>query len=187
MKYFLNGLAILFLALTTYIIIATVGALTKGNDANIFGYSISVVASDSMEDTIMTGDFIIYKRTNFEKVEVDDISVFVYVGSNSLLQGKKIVHRVVGINPDGSFITKGDKYSSVDEDALTADNYIGKVVHYTSLFGLGSLRLNNLGIFFGIVILGFFILIALEVRNLIRNYRKLLKEEREKSEKSDEE
>ena len=132
-KYVINGLAILFLLLSTYIIISTVGSLTQGKDADVFGYSISVVATDSMEETIMTGDFIVYKRIDYNLVKADDIVVFNYVGSNSLLQGKRIVHRAIIDNLDGTFVTKGDKYSTPDFEPLTESNFIGKVVFHTSL------------------------------------------------------
>ena len=186
-KYVLNGFAILFFALTAYIIIATVGALAQNKQANIFGYSMSVVATDSMEDTIMVGDFVIYDYRSYDELEVGDIVVFDYIGSNSLLQGKKIVHRIYEELPNGDFITRGDHYDTSDDDPLNEDNYIGKVVLYTSFFGLGKLRLNSLGIFFAIVMAGFLFLIILEIRNFTKNYRKLLAEERAKKEKENEE
>lgn len=169
------------MALTVYVFYKTIVMFSTKDDVSFFGYSIGVVATDSMEDTIMVGDFIIYKNVKYEKLNVEDIVVFNYIGSNSSLRGKKIVHRIYIDNEDGTFITKGDKYSQ-DPDPLTSDNYIGKVVYYTPLFGLGRLRVSNLSLFFGVIVLGFSVLVIFELRNVTKNYKEVAKKEREEKE-----
>ena len=58
------------------LIILGIKANRSDNIMRIFGYSFSVVATDSMEDTIMAGDMIFIKSVPFQEIEEDDIIVF---------------------------------------------------------------------------------------------------------------
>jgi len=90
-------------------------------DGEPMGYPISTIPIDSLImichldqdelDTIAVGDVIAYDRN-----------------------GAMIVHRVVEVRDDGSFITKGDANSSIDP-IVYPDKVIGKVVGVSKITG----------------------------------------------------
>lgn len=89
-----------------------------------FGVGVAEVISGSMSPTINVGDVIIVVKQG--EYEVGDIVAF--------QDGNMVVtHRIVGVNPNGTFITKGDNpENSVDGDDLKQEYIFGKVVHYSS-------------------------------------------------------
>lgn len=85
---------------------------------NIFGYSIFSTETGSMSPTIEKGDIAIVKIG--EQVQEKDI--ITYKNGNSF-----ITHRIMKIDGD-SIIAKGDNNNTEDEE-ITRDAIIGKVVH----------------------------------------------------------
>lgn len=108
----------------------------KNNKAfNIFGNYISVVVSESMEPTIMTNDFVVYKKAN--EYKVDDIIVFSF-------NGELIIHRIISKSEDG-YITQGDNNSEDDYyryGFIKDEQILGKLVNNFHLLGLGKLLIN---------------------------------------------
>ena len=85
--------------------------------ANFCGYTILKVATGSMVDTININDLIIVKITK----DVDKGDIITYKKHNEL-----ITHRI--IKKDGNtIITKGDA-NNIEDEPITIDNIIGKVV-----------------------------------------------------------
>lgn len=135
----------------------------QGKQLKFFGYSFSTVVTPSMEDTIKVNDIIIFKDVPFEDVKVNDIIVY-YNDEYHI----NVVHRVVGINEDGSLITKGDNNNSVDAIYTTSSNYIGKVVKYGSFLGIGKLARNNKNIIFVIIFLIFLYILIVAIQNIFK-------------------
>lgn len=108
----------------------------KSNKAfYVFGSHVSVVVSDSMENTIKTNDFIVYKKT--DEYKIGDIIVFSY-------NNKLIVHRIINKNENG-YITKGDNNTDDDFDTfgyIKESQVMGKVTRSFRLFGLGKWLVN---------------------------------------------
>jgi signal peptidase len=78
---------------------------------------IVAVESNSMVPTFHKGDILVLYGTPAEELEVGDIIVFqpeagAYASTTDFISGSAstipIVHRIIRINPDGSFQTKGD-------------------------------------------------------------------------------
>lgn len=91
---------------------------------SIFGYQPYAVLSNSMSPQFETGDMVIIDQVNPDTIKLDDVIAFHQ-------EGKVITHRVTDIyTQDGnvSFATKGDNNNVVDEEAVTADQVIGKQV-----------------------------------------------------------
>jgi signal peptidase len=131
---------------------------------NVFGYSYSVVASNSMEPTIKVGDIIISKDISLDEVKINDIVVF-YSKTNE----KFITHRVIEIIDSAKLVTKGDHPSaSVDLDFVTTENYEGVVVNYGSYLGLGNVVLEYKNLAFGLIFMIFVLIIVNEVFSIIR-------------------
>lgn len=64
---------------------------------------VVAVESNSMIPTFYKGDMLVLQGVPMEELKVGDIIVF-----SSMERGTPVVHRIVDINPDGSFQTKGD-------------------------------------------------------------------------------
>lgn len=125
----------LIFLLAIYIMVFGTIARKQNRLLTFFGYSFSVVPTDSMEggepDSIKAGSFIITKNTPFDKIVEEDIIVFQDEG---ILK----VHRVIKITNDG-LVTKGDNPNvSEDPRPTTIDNYQARVVRSFGFLGLGA-------------------------------------------------
>lgn len=127
----------LIIILTGYILIFGSIARKNNNLLTFFGYSYSIVPTNSMagsyEDSIEPVSVIISKNTSFDNLEINDIVVF---KSND--NTKLIVHRIVRIDEDGYFITKGDNPNNSEDGPLYQDNYQAKVVEVIKVSNLLS-------------------------------------------------
>lgn len=109
---------------------------------NIFGgYRPFLVQSGSMEPAIMTGDIIVVKDQ--VKYQINDVITF-HNNSN-----RTVTHRIVAVDRDNSqkFNTKGDANRSGDEDIISHNQVIGKVVLVVPRLGyLVSFAKSRLGL-----------------------------------------
>lgn len=114
--------------LASYILIF--GSIARKNNEllTFFGYSYSVVPTDSMdgsyEDSIKPVSIIITKNVKYEDLQLFDIVVFKAHHNNVL-----IVHRIIEIDDSGNLITKGDNPKATKDDPVTIDQYQAKVIN----------------------------------------------------------
>lgn len=129
----------LLFILTITILFSIIISVRKSNTPSVFGYSMLIVLTDSMEDTISVDDFIIIKKQ--KSYEIDDIVTF-YGSINNHLA--RITHRIILVNEEeGYFITQGDKYINDDRygyileytENVPYQNVIGKVVFISPFIG----------------------------------------------------
>ncbi len=115
----------------------------------IFGYKPYVVKSGSMEPTIHTGA-IAYNnsRAKIEDIHEGDIIVF--------QQGDMVVtHRVVKINEDKTFTTKGDANETEDTAPVKKEQYRGKNIFSIPYLGyLLQIVQNKICIFILVLLVG---------------------------------
>lgn len=111
---FLRLITNLVLVLSAVMIIAIVSPM-------VFGYELIVIESGSMEPTLKVGS-VCY--THKESIIHERDIVTYYTGSNDDVY---VTHRVVDINPDGSYLLKGDNSNMEDQNQVTDDNIIGTV------------------------------------------------------------
>lgn len=96
---------------------------------SVFGFRVLNVVSASMEPTIMTDQFVLGKVTDGSEIEIGDIVA--YRESGGLR--RTILHRVIDIyENDGVtyYVFKGDNNKSPDEDPVTADMFLYKIIWY---------------------------------------------------------
>ncbi len=115
-KYVAYGFLVLLILLSVYTFVVT--DIMKKDYVNIFGYSYFVVATGSMSGTIEVNDIIFVKLT--DNVKNNDIITF----KNQ--NGDIITHRIIQTSGN-RIITKGDANNTQD-DAITRNHVIGKVV-----------------------------------------------------------
>ncbi|MGD9887141.1 MAG: signal peptidase I [Bacilli bacterium] len=163
--YIITTISILLFVLAIIILIAGSILQKEQKILRVFGYSYSVVATDSMEPTIMIGDIIIAKDVPYEDVNEEDIIVFY-----SEQYQRFFVHRVKVINDDNEFVTKGDNpQAPIDDETVTRANYFGVVIHYGSFLFLGDLVLKYRNVIFGLMLLVFVIIIIQETIVIIKH------------------
>ena len=118
-----------------------------------FGIKPYIVLSGSMEPKIRTGS-VAYINSNVkaEEIKVGDVIAF-NTGT------KQITHRVISINDDKSFKTKGDANSVADKNKVNFSNYFGKTIFSLPYLGflLGAFQTK----------FGYIVLIAIVGINII--------------------
>lgn len=138
----------------------------------VFGYSFINILSGSMEPTISAGDLVICKEQ--DSYNVNDPVLFED-------QGFLVLHRIVDIDEDGDFITKGDANNVNDKAEIQPENVYGKMTGV--LHGWGSTLSylsSRMGAFWTILV-SLFIYLALDAG------KDLLKEDSEQEEETIEE
>ncbi len=171
----LTGIATLIFILSIGIMFIGTRAIQRNEPLFIFGYSFSIVPTDSMigdqEDSINPYDIAIIKKASFEDIEIGDVIVFQgeINGTPAL-----IIHRVIGLHPEGGYETKGDNpQNSVDPDPVTEDNF--KAIYQskiTFLKPIAELATGSRSIIFGSLITVLLVMVILEVMSLIKTVKK---------------
>ena len=108
--------------------------ILKSKVPSFAGYSILVVATGSMEGTIMEGDLILIKDTGDYKI--GDIITFAHEDESI-----PTTHRIINYSHDGTdmFVTRGDANNTKDRRNVARDDIFGEVV----------LTMHGLGLFVG--------------------------------------
>ena len=89
---------------------------------SIFGYSSLIVATGSMNGSeVNEGDLIIIRDTGDYKI--GEIVTFFQDGDEI-----PTTHRIINIDEDGKWVTRGDANNSKDKRSITSDEIIGEVV-----------------------------------------------------------
>lgn len=125
-------ISILLPILVLNISIIIQSATNKDEVPSVFGYKPFIVLSGSMESEIMTGDLVIVKETNPEKLKEEDIIAF------RDAQDTVTTHRIIDIvYKDGEkyFVTKGDNNDSQDQN----------LVELTDVEGIYQFRIPGAG------------------------------------------
>lgn len=106
----------------------------KGAPITVAGYTGMVVVSESMQDVIPKGSFILTRKVNVNDLKIGDDITFMASANTS------VTHRIVDIQTQADnklvFKTKGVNNQLPDDDLVLEDNIVGKVV-YSNLF-IGS-------------------------------------------------
>lgn len=170
----ISALIFIFVAL---LIINMVVCRVQNRPVSFFGYSISVVQTDSMEPEIMTGDLIIFKQVDFSTLNVGDTIVFkaddnFKDGAGKSLEGYTIVHKIMEVTDDG-LVTKGVNNFGNDGGLRTANDVYGLCIANSAFWGKIFKFLGE----YGILIIIFIVAVPIIVTQII----KLVKYSKEKN------
>lgn len=172
----------LILALAIAFIISGTKSIKNNSLIKIFGKSYSIVETDSMEPTIMVGEFIVVEEITYQEVqemlENDEQPIIVFINN----VGLKIVHRAIGEDSQG-IITKGDNpnITSEDPNRVVESRLLGIVVSQSKALGIGKFIVNSRSLIFLFAILMLTMVLVLETINLFKQFKK--KKEKELNEK----
>ena len=153
---FIICLTFVLFALTIYILIAGVNAAKNNEMMSIFGYTYSVVPTDSMEPEINVGDSVIGKKESYDNLDIGDDVIYHYVYEDIDIY---VVHRIIRYDEGYGFKTQGINTNQEDPIYVTKDNYVSTVVWSRSLANIGEIVLKNRGTLF-LVLIAILLLIA---------------------------
>lgn len=131
-KNILTGITLICIA-TILVSIVNSKFIKKEKIVNIFGKSILVVMTGSMEPYIAPGEMIIISKDAI--YETGDVITFIEEDSF-------VTHRIVSLNNE-RIITKGDA-NNIEDDPICKEQVVGKVIFKSKL--LGHIILNYLKI-----------------------------------------
>jgi signal peptidase I len=119
-------------------LVALVGLLVFGTLAVIAvlpmvvpGYTSASITSGSMQPKLRPGDVVIAVGNGGAGIKTGTIVVY-----EDPARGDLVTHRIVGVNDDGSYVTRGDANGVNDAQAIPSENVkgVGKwVVPYVGL------------------------------------------------------
>ena len=119
-------------------------------------YDIYYVPTESMEPVINAGSIVIASKNNNE-YNIDDIAIYEK-------NGMRIIHRIIDINEDGTYIFKGDNNEYADSSFVEKSQIIGIYVFHSEI--LGKVYRNITCI---IICLVLSLLIFMLIRNKLKN------------------
>ena len=141
-----------------------------------FGYSYSVVPTESMEPTIKVDDMVLIKNKNYAEIKVgeEDGDIIVYYNE---AYGIFVIHRAIDYYEDGSIMAKGDNNSVSDTTHVTEDLYRGTAIKWGECLGLGRLVNSGRNIIFVVIIS---VLCYFMITEIINVFKAMLKKTEEK-------
>ena len=113
---------------TAYVMVSS----AHGKAVNVFGKSVLKVVTGSMEPSIHVGDYIIVEKTDTNSLKEGDIISF-YSDQNDILD-LLVTHRIVSVNSDGTYVTKGDANPVSDSVTVRPERIVGKYTHKARFF-----------------------------------------------------
>lgn len=97
----------------------------------------------SMKGTFKPGDKLIIEKVSFKQIKKGDIIIFRRTQED---QSDFIVHRVVGITPNG-LVTRGDNCLANDRELVIDENIVGRVIKFDHQGNVGQTRNGRAGAF----------------------------------------
>ena len=168
-----------------YVLIAGATSIKNGKMMNLFGYTYSIVPTNSMEPEINVGDSVIGKKEKFENLEIGDDVIYHYVYEDLDIY---VVHRIIRYDEGLGYKTQGINTSQEDPIYVTKENYISTKVWNGNLANIGELVLNNRGTLF-LVLIGILLLIAangvFDIFKILDEKKKISLEDEKEKLKSD--
>lgn len=172
--YFFSTLIVILLIYAIFIVIIGTKAHQDNTLPSVFGFSYSIVGSDSMKPKMTKGDVVFIRQTSYSELKEEDIVVY-YSNQKRIF----IVHRLIEKVEDG-WIIKGDANQDIDNELVTVENYFGTVIKSGKFFYLGYITLGHRWIFFLIIFILFLTIIINELIGIFKLISLKKKEEQQK-------
>ncbi|MGN1060702.1 MAG: signal peptidase I [Candidatus Coproplasma sp.] len=158
----------LIFVLVALLLINMIICRTQNKPVNFFGYSFSVVQTNSMEDEIMTGDLIVFKKVDYSSLKVGDNIVFradenFKDANGQSIAGYTIVHKIIEVTENG-LVTKGVNNFKADDGFRAEADIYGLCVANSAVWGKIFSFLGK----YGVLIIIFIIAVPVIVTQTIK-------------------
>ncbi len=140
---------IIIIILLYNIILVFISCINKIEDISLFGYKAYRITTDSMSPSINTGDVIIVKKVQEEKLQAGDVITFKQ-------QDKVITHRITHIDEQDEkkqYTTKGDNNNLEDNEKIEYSEIEGQNVLTIPKLGYFIYALENQIVFLFIILI----------------------------------
>ncbi len=144
---------------------------------SLFGYSVFVISTGSMEPEIKVGDVIVSKV--FKGQELQEGDVVTYLGKEGDVKGKLVTHKIVSVSGEGEdrvILTKGVA-NSVADPPIGVDDVKAVFVYKTVLLGPIYRVITNIWGFLFLVVLPIVAVIVSEIVGLVKEWKKSKEEQ----------
>lgn len=178
-KFFLIILYIILIPtilFSLFLIILELG--NSGQLPSSLNIEMYTVISESMKPRLNVNDIIFVKK-GYSENQFKKGNIITYRNSN----GELITHRIEKIvlrDLKNAYITKGDNNDTEDEEIVTYDMIIGKVIYTMPRFGIFMKYLKNKVFFFMCILILIFITIYDKKQKQKKIERKIIREKHEK-------
>lgn len=157
---------------------------SQGKAVKFFGNSLLHIVTGSMEPTVTTGDYIYIKDVEISDLKVGDIVA--YYSEDPEIKGKLVLHRIVNINPDGTYQTMGDANPIPDRIPVRADQIAGRYAGRAGLFNWFASFVSPQKLLLLAVVIPLFLLSIYEAGTVAKIFVNARKEGLEKDDPEDE-
>ena len=125
----------------SWIAVSIIAVIIVWFSVGVFGYSPTAIISGSMQPELKVGDIVVVEDVSqslVDNLQPGDIIEFTEG------KGVPIVHRIIEIDEEGNFITKGDANSKPDTDPVTPQEVRGKVVYTIPKLGWVAIGIKEM-------------------------------------------
>lgn len=177
-------LDVIIIILLYNIILVLISCINKIDDINFFGYKAYIITTDSMADSINSGDIVIVKEVPEEELQVGDVITFEK-------DYQVITHRITKIDDEKGkrvYTTKGDNNNLEDNQKIEYEQIEGKSVLTIPKLGYLFNFLENQIVFLLIVLILLIVLffrIRKNEKMEIRREKKKIEQEKRKENKEE--
>lgn len=133
----LTVLSVLIFVFAVCIFALSVFAKSNGKQATLFGYSFSIVLTDSMNPEIKVGELVIVKHCSIERAQIGENAVYI-APEGHRLAGQRIIHKIMEKDTDdaGTYIVTQGVAAGAPQDApVYAENFVGIGVAHSVFLG----------------------------------------------------
>lgn len=123
-------------SLTTWLLTCIASIVMVWFSVGIFPVYPTVVLTGSMEPVYNPGDMLLLKRAQTQSLQIGDV---IQYQSGSI----NIIHRIIDMNEEGSFITQGDNNNAADQEPVKSEQVKGIVVSAVPKVGLPVLLMRS--------------------------------------------
>ena len=179
------AIGMIALVLCIYIVSSVIAATTEKRPPRIFGLSVSYVPTGSMEPTIESKSYVLFRKASYKECKPDDIIVYY-----NTAQSKYIIHRVIARVSNGEIVEKSSRFDSANiiVNVTTETDYLitmgdnnnnntdtvavtKNLVYGKYITGLGFMNIFSSGInpvvIYSILIVIFVIMIGIQTFQLV--------------------
>ena len=132
----LTVLSVLIFVFAVCVFALSVYAKSNGKQA-AFGYSFSLVLTDSMSPEIKVGELVAVKHGSIERAQIGENAVYI-APEGHLLEGQRIIHKIIkkGTDERGTYVITQGVASGAPEDApVYAEDFVGIGVAHSAFLG----------------------------------------------------